>query len=120
MEKCDISVISWNNGHTYKYKNKRITVVTTEENNGDSMLVFKRLIVVPIKDLAGIEDLNGLETSVRYRPYSKYIVITTRIKISLPSIECLHHGIGEVLKLHAMAVEDRELNTVHDKNEELN
>ena len=102
LDKSSITAHSYTNGVEYKYKNKRVEVFMSDRAEDETMLYFKRLIIVEEKDRKDLKELNGLETTIIFRPYSKYVIIMTRLYVSLASVECLHHGIGEVMSMHAL------------------
>jgi len=105
MTKKDINIkaIQYKDGLSYKYENKQIMVSAIENSErNDSNIYLKRLFIINSEEQReALLKIHSHETSVEMRPYSKYGIITTILAISLPSLECLHHGIGEVLKIHA-------------------
>jgi hypothetical protein len=96
-----IKATKYIDGFSYKYKGKKIIIVISDSEKKETNILFKRLFVVNTsKQREELLKLNSHETTLELRPHSKYGIITSMLNISHPSLECLHHGIGEILKLY--------------------
>lgn len=101
-KQVQINVTNYKDGTVYRYKNKRVVIYSEDIENKITAIDMIRLMVIKSdKQRLELEKINGPESLVQMRLHSKYAIISTTLCISHPTLECLHHGIGEILKLYS-------------------